>query len=223
MNNQFNYNILNDFISNDVCNIIKKYFSDKLSPSGVLGDSSIRTSDDFYIQENLIDDESVLENIKLIKSKISEISQLPIENQELLTIIRYKPGQEFKTHLDAFQSNEMIVQSILGGQRCQTFILCIQSADEGGETFFPELDKQIKLESGQCIHWKNIDENGMVFNESLHSGKTPVSGEKWILTCWIRENEYYPINHHLIENLLETYDRENIIEIIKSINKQSYL
>ncbi len=214
----FDYRIIDNFLSEYQCLSLIEYFSDKLFKSNVIGDDSLRTSDDHYIQTNMIDDSIVLNEVKNLQKIFSEISNLPIENQELLTIIRYKVGQEFKPHFDTFREEDMEIQSVLGGQRIWTFITCLREAESGGETTFPNLNTELKLKTGQCIFWKNTDVDGNVFEESIHSGNPPVSGEKWIITCWIRENKYYPIEHNTIKNLLNIYTKDQLVEVLSKLS-----
>ena len=201
----FNFFIEDNFINYDESKKIIDFFSEKLQKSGTLSDvkntySKVRTSSDYYIDENLILDEDVKNIITSLKRKISKHSNTPIENQELLNIVRYLPGEEFKEHYDAFDkhSNYWRVESKLGGQRIKTYIICLQKAELGGYTGFPLLDKNILLENGQCIFWSNVNDDNDLLKDSLHCGRCPIIGEKWILTCWIRENKYVNVNRNNI-------------------------
>lgn len=214
----FEYKLENDFLSKDESEKIINYFSDKLTPSEVIGNSKLRTSDDCYIDVSEVSDLDVTNILFDIKQKISQISQLPIENQELLTLIKYSPGQEFMPHLDAFSDyNEFEVESVLGGQRFWTFIICLKQCKSGGETTFDKIGKSIRLKSGQCIYWKNVDDESNVIPESLHSGKPPKVGEKWILTCWVRQNKYYALNRNIAKQLIDNYSKEILINTLKEL------
>lgn len=215
---KFEYKIIDDFISSESSNYLISFFENKLKPSNVIGDSYLRNSDDFYIDINEISDEKVNLFIKDIKSKISTISNLPEENQELLTIIRYNPGQYFKPHLDAFHDyDEFEIEELLGGQRVSTFIICLQSADDGGETVFNRLNQTIKLEKNQCIYWNNVDIDGEIIPDSLHSGEPPKNGKKWILTCWIRERKYYAIDRRFAKQIIQNYSKQILINTLESL------
>lgn len=214
----FEYKIIDNFITTEESDSIINFFSDKLTPSMVIGDSYLRNSDDCYIDLDSISDEKQTKILQNLKNKISEFSQLPIENQELLTIIRYKKGQHFKPHLDAFHDyNEFEIEELLGGQRLKTYIICLQASSSGGETKFDKLNKTIKLEKNQCIYWSNVDENGNIYPESLHSGIDPEEGEKWILTCWIREKKYFAIDRHIVKTIIENYSKEFLINTLKQL------
>ena len=214
----FEYNIIDNFITTEESDSIINFFSDKLTPSMVIGDSYLRNSDDCYIDLDSISDEKQTKILQNLKNKISEFSELPIENQELLTIIRYRKGQHFKPHLDAFHDyNEFEIEELLGGQRLKTYIICLQPSLSGGETKFDKLNKTIKLEKNQCIYWSNVDENGNIYPESLHSGIDPEDGEKWILTCWIREKKYFAIDRQIVKTIIENYSKEFLINTLKQL------
>lgn len=201
---EFEFHIENNFIDLDIASSLIKYYSPKLNNSEILSDikhsDRIRTSSDCYIDSEFIEDKEIKNLICNIKKKISEHSNLPIENQELLTIIRYKPGEEFKPHFDAFdtKSEYFQIEKKLGGQRLKTYIICLQKAEMGGYTGFINLDKNILLDNFDLIWWSNVDSDGNLFEDSLHCGRCPILGEKWILTCWIRENRYIALNRNNI-------------------------
>ena len=214
----FSFKIQNDFMKSEDCQYIVNHFSDKLTTSGVIGDSSLRTSDDFYVDFDSLNDPISLKIFNDLKIKISELSNLPIENQELLTIIRYREGQEFKPHLDAFNNyDDFEIESILGGQRLSTVIVCLKEAESGGETTFYKINESIKLKESQCLYWENVDKDGIVLEDSMHGGEAPLSGEKWIITCWIRENKYYPINREVVKKIIQEFPKEVLINALKSL------
>lgn len=201
---RFEYHIENNFISSEFSDKVINYFTDKLHDSKTLSDElyseRIRTSSDYYIDPILIDNVEIKELIINLKSKISKHSNLPIENQELLTIIRYKPGEEFKPHFDALDpsSDYFRIEKKLGGQRLKTYIICLKQAEMGGSTGFININDFVLLKHGDCIWWNNVDKNGQIFTDSLHCGRCPIIGEKWILTCWIRENKYIAVDRNNI-------------------------
>ena len=86
----------------------------------------------------------------------------------------------------------------LGGQRLKTYIICLKQAEMGGSTGFININKFVTLQTGDLIWWNNVDENGQILSDSLHCGRCPIIGEKWILTCWIRENKYIAVDRNNI-------------------------
>lgn len=221
---EFKYNIEPDFLSHSECDDLTNYYSDKLVPSEIINSSHtnndvyFRNSDDHFIDAGKIENNQVLDIVDKLKSRFSQISNLPIMNQEMLTIIKYQPGQYFKTHFDSFtEKSHLDVQELIGGQRVWTFIVCLKEASVGGFTYFDNLKESVKLKKGECIFWKNTDMNGQVFSESLHSGLSPEVGEKWILNCWVREKRHIAINHEFLSDLMTKFTKEQLIKVLNDI------
>jgi prolyl 4-hydroxylase len=57
----------------------------------------------------------------------------------------------------------------------------------GGETYFPKLDVIAKVQPGELLRFNNTDEHGNPVACSLHEGRPVDSGEKWLLSKWVRE------------------------------------
>jgi len=122
----------------------------------------------------------------------SRLSGIPALNGEYLQILRYRPGEEFRPHVDYFnESGDSAYQSLAdGGQRVQTVLLYLNADYTGGSTFFPRLRLDIKAGRGDMLHFHNVGENGLGHKDSLHAGMPVISGEKWLLSQWIRSERY---------------------------------
>lgn len=59
---------------------------------------------------------------------------------------------------------------------------------EGGDTYFPELNKRFKPQTGQALIWYNLNENGLANPLTLHAGQPIIKGEKFIVTQWFRQS-----------------------------------
>lgn len=74
-------------------------------------------------------------------------------------------------------------------------IIYLQEPDEGGETTFPRAGLSISPEVGDAILFYNVIPNGKLDVMSLHAGDPVISGEKWVITKWLRakpfENNWY--------------------------------
>ena len=73
------------------------------------------------------------------------------------------------------------------GQRVATFLVYLNEAFEGGETHFVELQRKFRPGAGGALFFYNVDENGAPEPQSLHEGAAPTSGEKWLLSQFIRD------------------------------------
>jgi prolyl 4-hydroxylase len=149
-------------------------------------DSSFRKSDQTWIDPSY---HPILHKL----SKISEnLTQLPIENQEMIQIVRYEKGGKFDAHYDACVKNETICKKMNrnGGQRRTTLIVYLNDVLMGGETEFVNLNLKVKPEKGKGVLFFSTDENERILEESKHRGNEVLDGEKWIATIWSHPRKY---------------------------------
>ena len=57
---------------------------------------------------------------------------------------------------------------------------------EGGQTAFEAGDQKFKGTRGSVILWANVTPDGRPDPLTRHAGLAPTSGEKWILSQWMR-------------------------------------
>ncbi len=98
---------------------------------------------------------------------------------ESLTLLRYRPGQEYRPHYDAYNPGWA------GPQRKYTCIIWINDDYEGGETHFPRLDITVKGKAGDMLVFDNLDADGKRNPLMEHAGLPVTRGEKWIATRWV--------------------------------------
>jgi prolyl 4-hydroxylase len=66
------------------------------------------------------------------------------------------------------------------------FLVYLNEGFEGGETGFPALKTRYKGRKGDALFFWNVGPDGSPDKRTLHAGLPPVSGEKWLLSQWIR-------------------------------------
>lgn len=127
-----------------------------------------------------------------IDRRVSELMQLPITNGEGLQILNYQIGGEYKPHHDYFPPQETgsRVHLARGGQRVATLILYLNNVEDGGETIFPEINLKVAPSQGGALYFAYTNSKSQVDPLTLHGGCPVVKGEKWIVTKWMRQNEY---------------------------------
>jgi len=131
------------------------------------------------------------EVIDSIYKSMSEMCHLPISHAEPMSIQRYRPGEEYKPHWDAFLHDEDLPKSVRleeCGNRAVTVIGCLNDSDAA--TVFPHLGFGIQSMQGRVIMFGNLDEDKEPHPLSMHMGTTPREGEKWIFTLWFREKPF---------------------------------
>lgn len=125
---------------------------------------------------------------------IGRLSGLPVQNGEFLQILRYRPGEEFRPHVDYFnEEGAGSYQSLAdGGQRAQTVLIYLNDGYTGGSTRFPKLELDVKGRRGDILHFHNLGADGLGHRNSLHAGVPVIAGEKWLLSQWLRRENYPP-------------------------------
>ncbi len=136
--------------------------------------------------------------VRCIERRISTITDWDMEAIDPCSVISYKPGQEYRTHVDYLEEQEIAANrdqlADFGGQRVATFLICLQAADRGGETVYPEADVSVKHVKGSATIHYNVLPDGKPDPMSLHRGWPVEAGEKWLLRTGLREHTRYPVN-----------------------------
>ncbi|MGN6058399.1 MAG: 2OG-Fe(II) oxygenase [Sphingomicrobium sp.] len=138
----------------------------------------------------LLDMDVVLE---IIRARISAATHIPVPVFEPTQVLHYSVGQEFKRHLDFLEPGNPHHRRQLEshGQRIATFLIYLNREFEGGETEFSQIGLRYRGGAGDAIFWANCDMEGHPDPMTLHAGLPPTSGEKWILSQWIRDRAPY--------------------------------
>jgi prolyl 4-hydroxylase len=127
--------------------------------------------------------------VQTLNQHINDCLGLAIDSGELMQAQHYAIGQQFKGHTDYFEpgTKEYLQYASHHGQRTWTFMLYLNDGCEGGETEFPELKIKIKPQQGSALIWNNLLPNGRPNPLTLHQSHPIVSGEKWVITKWFRD------------------------------------
>lgn len=107
---------------------------------------------------------------------------------EVAKVLHYEPHQEFRLHGDFYETNTAPLREEIArhGQRIMTFLLYLNDDYEGGETDFPKAGLRHRGRKGDVLIFANVDSAGAPDMATLHAGLPPTSGEKWVLSQWIR-------------------------------------
>ncbi|OWM79173.1 hypothetical protein CDL15_Pgr003344 [Punica granatum] len=130
-----------------------------------------------------------------IERKIARVTMIPRTHGEAFNILRYKVGQKYDSHYDAFNPAEYGPQS---SQR-------IASLNRGGD--FDVLTPQnglkinpgfsykkctglkVKPRRGDGLLFYSVFPNGTIDQSSLHGSCPVIKGEKWVATKWLNDQE----------------------------------
>jgi prolyl 4-hydroxylase len=98
---------------------------------------------------------------------------------EPLTVLRYRPGQQYHPHYDAYEEGSP------QPQRTTTALVWLNDVYEGGETRFPELGITVRGAVGDMLVFPNLTPAGKRDDRMLHAGLPVTRGEKWLASRWI--------------------------------------
>jgi hypothetical protein len=107
---------------------------------------------------------------------------------EHTNVLHYAAGQQFNRHYDFLDPALPAHQQEIAakGQRVGTFLIYLNEDYAGAETEFALLDQRFRCPTGGALFFLNVDPSAAPDRRTLHAGLAPTSGEKWLLSQWIR-------------------------------------
>ncbi len=126
---------------------------------------------------------------EVIRRRISAATSLPVPLFEPSQILHYAVGQRFKPHHDFLEPANPAYEETLAtfGQRIATFLIYLNDGYQGGETSFPKIGLNFRAEQGDALFFANVTRDGAPDRDTVHAGLPTTSGEKWVLSQWIRD------------------------------------
>ncbi|HVR90857.1 MAG TPA: 2OG-Fe(II) oxygenase [Novosphingobium sp.] len=115
-----------------------------------------------------------------INRRIAAATGTTYEQGEPLQVLSYVPGQEYKLHSDALPPGS--------NQRVATFLVALNADFSGGETEFPHAGLALRGQTGDALHFRNVDNAGRPDLAAWHAGLPVRQGRKFLLSKWLREN-----------------------------------
>lgn len=171
-------------LTREECAHLANAASDLLAPAVVVDPRTgrnvphpVRSSDGAVIgpmRESLV--------VRAINQRLATITATDIAQGEALTILRYRPGQQFRPHFDAIGNAR--------NQRTKTVLIYLNEGFTGGETQFPKLGVTIRPKAGDAIAFTNTLADDTTDPRSLHAGLPVTQGVKWLATRWIRQSPF---------------------------------
>jgi prolyl 4-hydroxylase len=189
--NNYKVIIIKNLLSEEECdklledvNLANKAFqeSEVSNSDGTQGISDYRKSKQVWLKEH--DSE--------ICRKITNISKLftgcPEKNMEDLQVVEYDTSGYFKEHYDP----ETTYDGSNIKDRAYTLIFYLNNVEEGGETYFKNIDTKVSPKKGDAVFFKSLSQNNKLLHNSLHQGMPVIKGKKHICNKWIHLNTYVP-------------------------------
>src|SRR5690606_6421333 len=173
------------------CRYFIRLATSKLKPALVYDASGKRnyrskTRTNSIAEFNLVENEFIH---FLMQERMSRACGIPMQHMEGTAVLNYQPGQEISNHFDFVDpALPNYAQEIAeNGQRVITFLVYLNDDYAGGETQFPLLELSNKGKAGEGLYFSNALLDGTADKRALHAGAPPVSGEKWIVSQFIRD------------------------------------
>lgn len=163
---------------------------DGLVPASVYraeGANAVRTARDFALgpqRRDLV--------LAIMRERGAQLTRVPAEFHEAPNIISYEPGQEFSLHVDFLDPRAPEYQGDIQqmGQRIATIVTYLNEDFEGAETWFPDAQVKYRGGTGDAIVFSNVLPDGSPDFNTKHAGLPPTSGQKWVLSQWMRNKPY---------------------------------
>lgn len=155
---------------------------DVQSGAGVVAESRTNLEADF----NIVQADMVL---TVLRARIGMATGLPPAVMELSKVLHYTVGQQFAPHFDFLEADAQGLASELQvrGQRLVTFLIYLNDDFDGGETEFHAIGLRHRGRPGDALMFANVDPAGQPDRRTLHAGRPPTRGEKWLFSQWIRD------------------------------------
>jgi prolyl 4-hydroxylase len=131
--------------------------------------------------------------VNALNRRIAALSGTRLDQGEPLQVLRYRPGGEYKPHMDALPASEP-------NQRILTVLVYLSDDYQGGETNFPHVGLSFRGRAGDGLLFRNADVDGRADPLALHAGLPVASGTKYLASRWIRADRFtYPPPRPLLD------------------------
>jgi hypothetical protein len=130
----------------------------------------------------------------LLQARIAAAAEVAVEAMEAFAVLHYGVGEQASEHFDSLDPTVPASAAAIAqhGQRVATALLYLNEGYEGGETEFPVLGLRHRGRTGEALVFRSVDAAGAPDPRSLHAGRPPTSGEKWVLSQFIRDKALAP-------------------------------
>lgn len=117
--------------------------------------------------------------IHALNRRIAAASGTHVSQGEPLQVLRYKPGQQYRSHSDALPHGD--------NQRFLTMLVYLNENYTGGETHFFANGLSVRGKTGDGLLFRNVTADGRPDPNATHAGLPVTKGIKFIASRWIRE------------------------------------
>lgn len=184
---------IDDFLPEEVVDLL----SSDIEEHCIFKDAQVSTNDGTGEKSNLRTNETSSlhylqsEGARIFLDAASASLRLNPAQAEPISVIKYKKGQQFEPHMDAFGDDKLNAYSPQAGNRIATAILYLNDVQHGGETDFPNMKITIPAKKGRVVLFSNCHMGTTQPLElSMHAGLPVIRGEKTAVNLWFRSGVY---------------------------------
>jgi prolyl 4-hydroxylase len=129
----------------------------------------------------------------LVQVRICANTGVAFRQLEPLAVLHYGTGEQSTEHFDFIDPliPKYADEVARNGERIVTFLLYLNDDYDGGETELVTLGIKHKGQRGDGLFFVNALEDGRPDRRTLHAGRPPTQGEKWVVSQFIRNRETF--------------------------------
>jgi hypothetical protein len=187
--------LFDDFVSEDVCRWLIARAAPRLSRALVY--EALRKEVTVHpTRTNTAASFDMLETdfvCVLTQVRMAAALGVPFRQFETITVLHYAEGEEITEHFDFVDPEIPDYEQEIAqhGQRIATFLIYLNDDYDGGETEFPRLGVRHKGRKTQGLVFINALPDGSADVRTLHAGRPPKGGEKWIVSQFVRNRQVF--------------------------------
>ena len=129
----------------------------------------------------------------LVQQRMAACLGVSFRQFEPITVLHYAEGEEITEHFDFVDPNVPDYEQEIArkGQRIATFLVYLNDDYGSGETDFPRVGVSHKGRTGEGLVFINALADGSADLRTLHAGRPPHAGEKWIVSQFVRNRPVF--------------------------------
>jgi prolyl 4-hydroxylase len=130
----------------------------------------------------------------LVQARMAASTGVPFRNLEPLSVLHYAVGEQITEHfdfVDPLQTPNYERELAENGQRILTFLVYLNDDYTGGKTEMPKLGLSHQGRKGEGLFLVNALPNGDPDRRTLHAGRPPTRGEKWVVSQFMRDRPLF--------------------------------
>jgi hypothetical protein len=130
----------------------------------------------------------------LVQVRMCANTGVPFRYLEPLSVLHYAVGEEITEHfdfVDPLQTPNYEQELAENGQRIVTFLVYLNDDYAGGKTEMPEVGISHQGQKGEGLFFVNAHPNGDPDRRTVHAGRPPTQGEKWVVSQFMRSRPLF--------------------------------